>query len=130
MRYALVLLLGLAIGALAMNQVGKVLAARDAYPRGVMAVMQQHFGALSRSLDQGQCRAMANRSNLAWVSRMSTLIGPALDPGRDPRFQSYAQKLDARLAIASAVAPGNCPALRTAVDQVGQACSACHVVFR
>lgn len=130
MRYALVLLLGVAIGALAMNQVGKVLAARSAYPRGVMAVMQQHFGALSRSLDQGQCQAAANAGHLAWVSRMSTLIDPALNPGHDARFRGYVQKLDTRLAAANAIAPGNCPALRGAVREVGDACSACHAVFR
>ncbi len=131
MRYALVLVIGIAIGALAMSQIGKILAARDAYPRGVMAVMQQHYGALRRSLDGGVCKAADNRQNLAWVARMSTQIDPALNPGAaDLRFDTYVRKLDARIAAAQTVAPADCPALRLAARNIGAACQACHEVYR
>ncbi|MCK9367346.1 MAG: cytochrome c [Metallibacterium scheffleri] len=131
MRYALVLILGIAIGALAMSQVGKILAARDAYPRGVMAVMQQHFGALRHSLDGSACKAADNQLNLAWVARMSTQINPALNPdAADLRFDTYVRKLDARIADAQAIAPADCPALRLAAQRIGAACSACHEVYR
>ena len=131
MRYALVLILGIAIGALAMSQVGKILAARDAYPRGVMAVMQQHYGALRHSLDTGTCKATNNQLNLAWVERMSTQINPALNPdAADLRFDTYVRKLDARITAAQAIAPADCPALRLAAQRIGAACSACHEVYR
>jgi cytochrome c556 len=131
MRYAFVLILGIAIGALAMSQVGKILAARDAYPRGVMAVMQQHYGALRRSLDTGACKAADNQNNLAWVARMSTQINPALNPhAADLRFDTYVRKLDARITAAQAIAPNDCPALRMAAQHIGAACSACHEVYR
>ncbi len=131
MRYALVLVIGIAIGALAMSQIGKILAARDAYPRGVMAVMQQHYGALRHSLDGGVCKAEDNRQNLAWVARMSTQINPALNPGAaDLRFDTYVRKLDARITAAQTVAPADCPALRLAARNIGAACQACHEVYR
>ena len=131
MRYALVLILGIAIGALAMSQVGKILAARDAYPRGVMAVMQQHYGALRHSLDTGTCKAANNQLNLAWVARMSTQINPALNPdAADLRFDTYVRKLDARITAAQAIAPADCPALRMAAQHIGAACGACHEVYR
>jgi cytochrome c556 len=131
MRYALVLILGIAIGALAMSQIGKILAARDAYPRGVMAVMQQHYGALRRSLDGAACKATDNRDNLTWVARMSTQINPALNPdAADLRFDTYVRKLDASIAAAQAVAPADCPAMRVAAQRIGAACSACHEVYR
>lgn len=131
MRFALVFLIGLAVGALGMSQIGKVLAARDAYPRGVMAVMQQHYGALRRALDQNQCVAANNSANLLWMTRMSEQIEPALNPGDvDPRFHAYARKLDARLAAARALNPASCPALRVAARQIGARCAACHAVYR
>ncbi len=131
MRYALLLLLGIAIGALAMSQIGRILAARDAYPRGVMAVMQQHYGALRQALGGKACNAGANAENLAWVARMSTQINPALNPqAADLRFDTYVRKLDARVAAAQAVAPADCPALRVAARSIGAACQACHEVYR
>lgn len=131
MRFALVFLIGLAAGALGMSQIGKVLAARDAYPRGVMAVMQQHYGALRLGLDGGACKAAENQNNLAWVARMSTQINPALNPdAADLRFDTYVRKLDARIAAAQTIAPANCPALRVAAQNIGAACQSCHEIYR
>jgi len=131
MRYVLMLVLGIAIGALAMSQIGKILAARDAYPRGVMAVMQQHYGALRRALAGPVCKAADNQANLAWVAQMSTQINPALNPqAADLRFDRYVRKLHANIAAAQAIAPADCPALRPAVQRIGAACTACHQVYR
>ena len=131
MRYALTLILGIAIGALAMSQIGRILAARDAYPRGVMAVMQQHYSALRKDLDAPACNAAANVRDLEWVARMSTQINPALNPqAADLRFDTYVRRIDARIAEARVIASANCPALRVAAAHIGAACQSCHEVYR
>ena len=55
MRNVLLLLLGLALGALATFNVFNALQRRDAYPRGVMNVMAHHVAALREDLRRGRC---------------------------------------------------------------------------
>jgi hypothetical protein len=132
MRSVLLLILGLAVGALAAVKVNNVLHMRSAYPDGVMSVMQHHLGTLAQSMRQGKCPANATQWHLQRLKAMQPDIVPAFagDVGRKPDFRKHAQKLDAAIDAALASAPADCPALNKAVSNIGGACKSCHEVYR
>lgn len=132
MRSVLLLILGLAIGALGAAKVSSVLHMRDAYPRGVMSVMQHHLGTLAQSMRQGKCPAQDTQLHLERLKAMQPDILPAFagNVGTKPDFQQHARKLDAAIDAALAAAPADCPALRKAVSQIGGECKSCHEAYR
>ena len=132
MRSVLLLILGLAVGALAAVKVSNVLHMRSAYPDGVMSVMQHHLGTLAHSMRQGKCPARATQLHLERLKAMQPDIVPAFagDVGARPDFRKHAQKLDTAIQAALAAAPADCPSLRKAVSNIGGACKSCHEIYR
>lgn len=132
MRSVLLLILGLVVGALGAVKVNNVLHMRNAYPNGVMSIMQHHLGTLAQSMRQGKCPAAATQLHLGRLKAMQPDILPAFagDVGTKPDFQDHAHKLDSAIDAALAAAPADCPSLRKAVSKIGGACKSCHEKYR
>lgn len=132
MRSILLLILGLVVGALGAVKINNVLHMRDAYPRGVMSVMQHHLGALGQDLRKGACPAAEAQPHLQRLQVMQAEIVPAFahDIGAKPDFRKHAQKLADAVAQGIQAAPADCPALGKVVSGIGDACKSCHQIYR
>ncbi len=129
MRNLIVLLIGLAVGAIAATSVLNALAPRSAYPRGLMNVMQHHYVALREGVRDNRCMtAPAQAEALKLLSReIESAIYP--DGSADAPFLEYERRLDEGIAAASA-AGADCTALKPAIDKIATACDACHRQYR
>lgn len=130
MRQIALLVLGLVLGAATAAVVVNALARRDAYPRGLMAVLQHHYGGLREAARSGRCDADAWHDKML-LGELAAEIEPAVAPDATTAapFREYAGRL--REAIAELPdAPASCPQLRAAVTRVGNACEECHHQYR
>lgn len=127
MRFAVLFVIALALGALVAATILNASARRNAWPRGVMEVMQHHAGALRESLRAGTCNVTRDKAALALLADE---IEPSAYAGAtpDPPFREYTQRL--RDAIAELPAASNCSALAPVVTKLGNACDACHRQYR
>lgn len=132
MRMILILVLGLAIGAVAATMAGNALRLRDAYPRGAMAVMQHHLGALRQAVRNGQCPAAGSRAHLLRLQAMQAEILPAFagDIGTRDDFRKHADRLASAVDAALQAAPADCPGLQRQVASIGETCQSCHEAYR
>ena len=129
MRYVILLTLGLAVGALAAFSVLNALSRRDAYPRGLMNVMQHHYAALRVAVRNGQCDgALAHVSALSALSRdIDSAMYPDATP--DAPFLEYERRLNDALSAAAGVGP-ECKSVALAVERITSACDSCHHQYR
>jgi hypothetical protein len=129
MRNLILLLIGLAVGAVAATSVLNALAPRDAYPRGLMNVIQHHYGELREAVRANRCAAApAQVDALGMLSReVEGAMYP--DGSTDAPFREYERRLDEGLAAAAA-AGTECTALKPAIDKITSACDACHRQYR
>jgi hypothetical protein len=129
MRNLILLAIGLAIGAFATTSVLNTLGQRDAYPRGLMNVMQHHYGAVREDVQTNRCTTSpAHIDALRWLSRdIESAMYP--DGSVDPPFSEYGRRLSEALAAATA-AGADCSALKSAVEKITAACDACHHQYR
>ena len=131
MRSLILLVLGIAIGAITAFQVGTVWRQRDAYPRGVMAVMQHHLGALHQEIVVGQCPLAQSTLHLDWLQRMAGAIPGALPQyGHDEHFQNFVHRLQGEIHDTQSPPANTCKALEPRIRTIGGACEACHVEYR
>lgn len=129
MRALILLVIGLVMGAIGSMFVANTLAARHGYPRGVMAILQHHVGAMREMTRVRQCSAPAALDHLMHLRHAADEIDPAFD-GADDDFGAHARKLDLALDSAIASAPADCPALQHALAPVADACQSCHQLYR
>ena len=129
MRNLILLLIGLAIGAIGATSVLNALAPRSAYPRGLMNVIQHHYVALRETVHDNRClQAPAQADALKLLSReIESAMYP--DGSADAPFLEYERRLDEGIASASA-AGADCTALKPAIDKITTACDACHRQYR
>lgn len=129
MRYVVLFLLGLLIGAalavIAANRINE----SQAYPHGVMAVLGAQSGALDRSVKQNRCTANDLLPRLQTIRAVANDIEPAFGED-DERFGKHAGGLRAAADAALASPPGNCQAAAVTLDRINEACSACHRDFK
>ena len=131
MRSLILLVLGIAIGAITAFQVGTVWRQRDAYPRGVMAVMQHHLGALHQEIVAGQCPLAQSALHLDWLQRMAGAIPGALPQySHDEHFQNFVHRLQGEIHDTQSPPANTCKALEPRIRTIGGACEACHVEYR
>jgi hypothetical protein len=125
MRSLILLALGLAVGALAASSLLNALSRRDAYPRGLMNVMQHHYAALRESVRDGHCDRAA--SHVSALTALSGDIDSAMypDTSPEPSFLEYEKRLNDALSAAS-----ECKTLAPAVERITAACDACHHQYR
>jgi cytochrome c556 len=137
MKFAILFLLGLLLGAMGATIVVNTLGQRDAYPRGLMNVMGHHYASLREALRTQRCDNMSGtqlKSTLA-IAQMRALtedIEPAMYPGEraDPPFREFNDRLRNALAEVPAPAPADCAALQPLVQKIGKACDDCHQQYR
>jgi hypothetical protein len=129
MRLLILFALGLAIGALAASSLLNALSRRDAYPRGVMNVIQHHYAALREGVHDGRCDgATAHLSTLSALSRdIDSAMYPDASP--EPPFLEYEKRLNEALSSASVFAH-DCKALAPDVERITAACDSCHHQYR
>jgi len=127
MRQIILLVLGVAIGAAGGISVVNTLRQRDAYPRGLMDVMQHHYAALRDGARHGRCESAA--AHLHLLHELSVEIGTAVygEDIPDSPFREFESRLrDALVAPAS----GDCKALAPQLEKIGAACDDCHRQYR
>jgi cytochrome c556 len=129
MRSLILLVLGLAVGALAASSVINALGRRDAYPRGLMNVMQHHAAALHEAVRGGRCDGAT--AHIAALSTLSRDIDSAMYPDSSPEesFLEYEHRLGDALTVA-ANAGTDCKAIAPAVERIAAACDSCHHQYR
>jgi cytochrome c556 len=130
MRNLILFLLGVAVGVLGAVNVVNALRQRDAYPRGLMDVMQHHEAMLRQNVRLNRCDAKTTTAALNHLQELAKDIESAFDAegADDAPFREYAQRLRDTLAASSSAA--DCPALASSVNKIGAACDACHRQFR
>jgi hypothetical protein len=127
MRQLILLVLGIAIGAAGGISIVNMLRQRDAYPRGLMDVMQHHYATLRDEVRRGHCQQSEQHMNV--LRGLAAEIGTAVydDDVPDAPFREF----ESRLADAlSASMPSDCKALAPPVQKIGDACDACHRQYR
>jgi hypothetical protein len=129
MRQAILFLLGLAVGAIAAANVVSTLRQRDAYPRGLMHVMQHDVGMLRDASRTNRCDATAadalQQLHGLSVGIETAVYGTDLSDPPDPPFAEYAKRLRATIP-----AQLDCKSLPLALDHMRAACDACHREYR
>lgn len=129
MRALLLVVLGLAVGALGATFAISALRQATPFHAGVMAVMQHHMGALRANVRANQCDAKGSALRLQRLRQTAGDIGEAF-PGMEQGFGEDAARLVTALDTATAAQPATCEALVAALKPVGDACSACHQRYR
>jgi hypothetical protein len=126
MRNAVLLLLGLAIGAIATANVLSALRQRDAYARGLMNVLQHHYARLREDARRSRCTDASLR-DLDAIRMLGDDIPQAVYGPDTPEaaFREYQQRLHD-----AAHAPAPCANVNALVERVGTACDACHRQYR
>lgn len=129
MRAALLILLGLAIGAIATANVMSALGARNPMPKAVMATMNYHLGELGKALKAKQCDAAGSLHHLQRLQSTATDIVPVFGaPEQD--FSAAAGRLQRAVQQALQSAPADCAALAVAIKPIDEACKSCHQKYR
>ncbi len=126
MRQVILLMIGLAVGAIAAANIGAALRQRDAYPRGLMQVMQHDLGRLRDAARGGHCDA-GTATTLQQLRGLSGQIESAIyaNTAAEAAFANHAQRL--RTALPEAV---DCKTLAPAIERADSACDACHRQYR
>ena len=130
MRHLILFVLGIAVGAFGAVSVVNTLRQRDAYPRGLMNVMQHHQALLHQELRRNRCDAKTTAPALVVLVQSANDLEEAVYPDAiaDAPFREYAQKL--RDTVTSASASTDCPTLASSVSKISAACDACHRQYR
>ncbi len=131
MRSLILLILGLAFGAVCTAITINALAQRSAYARGVMQVMQHHYAELRNGQRTGRCDATAVAHAHEALRLLDDEIERSVygDSTPEPPFREYADRL--RSAVAD-LGDGTktCPQLGLVINRVGDSCDACHRQYR
>ena len=132
MKQIVLLLVGVLVGAVGAVIVSNALRARDAYPRGVMDVMQHHYGGLRENLRAQRCDAHKSQLALTQMRALSNEIEPAMYPDSTPEsaFREFDARLRDALDAGIAAAPADCAALVPIAEKVGKVCEECHQQYR
>jgi cytochrome c556 len=128
-RFALLLLLGLVIGALGTVFVMKAVENRNPLPHAVMTVMGHHMGALGQAVKTKQCDAAQINDHLLRLQSTASDIPDAF-PSAEQDFLDHANRLRTALQGAVQTHPTDCAALAQAIKPVNDACQSCHQQYR
>lgn len=129
MRALLLVILGLAIGAIGATFALSALRQGTPYHKAVMAVMQHHMGALRDNVRANRCEAKVTTGHLLRLRQEAGDIGGAF-PGADTGFGQAATHLASSLDDAIAAAPADCAGLTAVIARVGESCQSCHRQYR
>lgn len=132
MRNAIVLLIGLLVGAFAGGMMINTLRQRDAFARGVMDVLQHHYGGLREDIHAQRCDATKSTHAFAQLRALAEDIEPAIYPDStaEAPFREFTQRLTEALDAVPNPAPADCTQLLPLVQKIGKVCDDCHQQFR
>ena len=127
MRLVVLLFIGLVVGASSGIAVVNTLRQRDAYPRGLMDVMQHHYAALRDDTRRGHCELSAH--HLDMLRNLAGEIGDAVygEDIPDSPFREYNTRLLDALNAPNAT---ECKALAAQSQKIGAVCDDCHRQYR
>lgn len=130
MRYVVMLLLGVFIGAMGTVSVLNALREGNALPRGLMAVLDHRMDQVRTSIASEQCTDA--QRNFEAIHLLAADIEPAFLPlpANEALFSQYANDLVKRAAAAASSPAVDCRALKEQVGSVGDGCKACHRDFK
>ena len=131
MRYAILILLGLAIGAMGTVMAMNALHNKPDHPRSAMEMIDFHMDGLGDNLDAHRCAATDNLQHLQTLRALSNDLEPIFLPtGNDKDFREKASNLRTALDATLASPPADCAAMQVAMKNIGHACRGCHSEFR
>lgn len=130
LRYAICLVVGLVAGFLVATMFANALQQRNAWPRGLMRVMQHDFSAARNTTRGAPCATPQMAESASRLRLLAGQLGPALiPPGSNDRvLAQYVQRF--QNAAAKWDAAADCPAQAAALSAIGDACEACHRDYR
>ena len=131
MRAAILLLVGVFIGALGGVAAISALKQGTPYHDAVMTVMSQQMGALKGMREKNACPAEEISHRLDLLQSIGKELEPAFLPvGDDAKFIERAKAYRDAIAAAKAKSPASCDALGEAMSGIGGTCKGCHEDFR
>jgi hypothetical protein len=127
MRQVILLLIGLAVGAAGGISVVNTLRQRDAYPRGLMDVMQHHYASLRDDIRRGHCELSGRHLDV--LRNLAAEISDAAygEDIPDAPFREYNARLNNALNVPAST---ECKALAPQLQKVSAACDECHRQYR
>lgn len=129
MRFALLIVLGLAIGIVGTVFAINALHDRQPYSHTVMTTMAHHAGALSEAIKAQKCNAAQSQHHLTRLLETQADLDEAF-PGVDQPFKDEVAKLREKTQAALLAAPADCAALAAVMKPIGQTCESCHQQYR
>ena len=131
MRYAILLVLGLAIGIIGTVMAMNALHNRPDHPRSLMEVIDLHGDALDANVKANRCAGTDNLPHLQTMRALANDIEPVFLPiDNEADFRQKASNLRATLDAALASPPSNCALVGAVLARLGHDCKACHSQFR
>jgi cytochrome c556 len=131
MRSLILLLIGIAVGAVCTAYAVNALNRRSAYSDGVMTVMGHQMKSLGQNLKQNRCTPSDLTTQLQTLRLLANDIEPAFDSMKgDAQFGRYASGLRAAADTALVAPLTTCAVATTAIGKVDQACDSCHRDYR
>lgn len=131
MRSLILLLIGLAVGAIGAGILMNALSRETAYSKGVMAVMNAQMKALDKSVKANRCTANDLLPRFQTLRAVANDIEPAFTPtADDEKFGRRASDLRAAEDAALMTPLSTCPAALAAIHKIGDTCSNCHQDFK
>lgn len=126
-RAAILLTIGLAIGAASSASLVNRLNRASAYPDGVMTVMGQQMKSLNKNIKANHCAPADLTTQLQTLRLLANNIEPAFEAMQsDAQFGRYASDLRAAADGALAAPLTSCPLASAAFDKIDKACDSCH----
>jgi cytochrome c556 len=129
MRQLMLLLAGALLGALGAFSAANALHQRNAWPRGVMAVLQHHHGELRRLQRSGSCPASALATHFQRLAQTAADIGPS-GASEPPDYHEQARRFVEQATRLASQPPADCQALDAPLRALGEACQGCHRDYR
>lgn len=134
MRYALLIVLGLAIGIIGTVMTMNALHNKPDFPRSLMTMQDFHMDALQKNIEQNHCTVNDNLPHLQALRALSNDLEPifmaGIDKGKTQDFGQKASNIRATVDGLLASPPGNCAAVGAAMTKIGHDCKSCHTEFR
>lgn len=131
MRSLVLLLVGLAVGALCTLIAVNTLNRGTPYHRAVMTMMGQQMKAIDKSVKASRCAATDLSPRLQTLRLVANDIEPSFAGVEDdPQFNRYAADLRAAADAALTAPPASCAAASATLSNLGKACDSCHRDFK
>ncbi len=131
MRYALLIVLGLAIGIIGTVMAMNALNSGPHLPQGLMAMQAFHMKGLDTNIKQNHCAPTDNLPHLQALRSLSNDIEPIFLPiENETRFRQKASNMRASIDAVLAAPPADCASVGAAMTKIGHECKGCHDEFK